>query len=165
MSEEYQVPKSEVPARALLPDGSRKDVHLYLSERAERHSGPERPSDLLNGDELFVPVRFADTGFALLQRTSVLVVAVRAGDELRPGAGEGAGLVETGDPPEGAERREVRVVLDQGTEVEGTITYVMPPGERRLQDFLNQTDDFVRVRDDDRIKLVNTRRIVRIEPL
>lgn len=161
MSEKFQVPKHEVSARALLPGGEHEELKLYVSERAERHSGRERPSDLLNRDDRFVPVRLSDSGFVLLRRTAVLVMVVSLEDELV------AGVVEGGEGPdaEGAERHEVRLVLDEGTEVEGSVTYVMPPGEQRLQDYLNQAPGFVRVRDGDRIQLVNTGRIVRVEPL
>lgn len=167
MPEEYQVPKREMEAGVVLAGGREATVHLFLSERAEHHSGPERPSDLLNGDDPFVPVRFADSGFALLRRSSVLVMTVeaeaeRAGGGADPEAGlPGAG---GGPVPDSAERRDVRIVLDGGIEAEGTLTYVMPPGERRLQDYLNQAPAFVSLLAGNRAKLVNTGRIVRVEP-
>lgn len=164
MPDAYEVPKHEVPARVVLPGSEPRDARLFLSERAERHTGRERPGDLLNGGQPFFPVSFADTGFALLRRSSVLVVTVRAEDELVAGATDGQGIVEDGADADGAERQELRLVLERGPTLEGTITYLMPPGERRLQDYLNQADDFVRLRRGDRIHLVNTARIALVEP-
>lgn len=165
MSERYQVPKNEVPAHVVLADGTEGELHLYVSERAERHTGRERPSDILNDEAPFFPVRFSDTGFALVRRSSVLVMTVRLEDELVAGGSEGAGLLQTGPAVEDAERHEIRLVLEEGTVVEGSVTYVMPPGERRLQDFLNQTPRFVTVRTDGSARLVNSDRIVRVEPV
>lgn len=164
MSERFQVPKHEISARVLLPGGSRRELTLYLGERAARHSGPERPSDLLNGDERFVPVRFPERGFALLRRRSIVAVRVDAEDELA-GTADDEELFGPDAAPEGVERREVRIVLEDGTEVTGTIAYAMPPGERRLQDYLNRGRPFVRVREGDHVDLVNSERVVRVEPL
>lgn len=162
----YQVPKNEVSARVVLADGTTWEAQLYVSDRAEHHAGRERPSDLLNGDEPFFPVDLSGIGFALLRRSSVLVTTVRAKDELTGGATDGAELLEEGEPvPEGAKRVDVRLVLDEGTSVDGTLVFLMPPGERRLQDFLNQASRFIPVREGDRVHLVNTERVVRAEPM
>lgn len=163
MPERYQVPKHEASARVRLADGSRHEITVYLSERAEGHAGPERPSDLLNGDDRFVPVSFADAGFALLRRTSVVVMTVAVDDEM-VGAGGTEDVFGSGPDPEGLERHDVVLALYDGSELEGTMTFLMPPGERRLQDFLNRSPPFVRLRDDDRIRIVNTDRIVRVQP-
>lgn len=162
MPERYQVPKHEASARVLLADGSRRRVTLFLSERAEGHTGPERPSDLLNGDDRFVPVSFRDAGFALLRRTSVLVMTVDVEDELTGAAGT-EDVFGSGPDPEGLERHDVALILSDGSELEGTMTFLMPPGERRLQDYLNRAPTFVRLRAGDRIRIVNTDRIVRVE--
>lgn len=163
MSERYQVPKHEAPARVLLADGSRRRITVYLGEQAEDHAGPERPSDLLNGSERFFPVSFPDAGFALLRRTSVLVMTVDVEHEL-VGATEAEDVFGPGPDPEGLERHDVVLFLDEGSEAEGTMTFVMPPGERRLQDYLNRASAFVRLRDGDRVRIVNTDRVVRVEP-
>jgi len=158
VSDEYRVPKNQVSARVVLPHRPEEQLTLFLGERAERHSGPERPSDLLNGDSRFIPVEFSESGFALLRRASVLLMVVRPADELLSDDGrEDPTGPESGGS--GARRRGVRLVMDDGTEVGGTVEYVMPPGESRLQDFLNEADAFIRVRDGDRVQLVNTARI------
>lgn len=163
MPERYQVPKHEATARVILSDGSRRQITVFLSERAEHHSGPERPSDLLNGDDSFVPVSFPESGFALLRTTSVMVMTVDVEDEL-VGTAEAEDVIGSGPGPDGVERHDVRIGLDDGSEVRGAITYLMPPGERRLQDYLNQAPTFVRLREGDRVKIVNTDRVVRVQP-
>lgn len=163
MPERYQVPKHEASARVLLSDGSRRRITVYLSEQAERHAGPERPSDLLNGDNPFVPVSFPDFGFALLRRTSVVVMTVAVEDELVGGT-EAEDLVGADSDRDGVEWHDVVLILDDGSDLQGTIAYLMPPGERRLQDYLNQAPTFVRLREDDRVQIVNTDRIVRVQP-
>lgn len=166
MPERYQVPKNEASGRAVLADGTTADLKLYLSDRAEHHAGRERPSDLLNGEEPFVPVDLSGTGFVLLHRAAVLLLTVRLADEQVEDLADGAELLQEEDAslPDGAERVDVRVALEEGTTVDGTMTYLMPPGERRLQDFLNQSPRFVPLRQDDRIHLVNTERVVRVDP-
>lgn len=163
MPERYQVPKHEASAEIRLADGSRRRVTVYLSERAQSHAGAERPSDLLNGDDRFIPVNFPDTGFALLRRTSVVTMTVDVEDEL-VGAGGTEDVFGPGPDPEGLERHDVVVILDDGSELEGTMTFLMPPGERRLQDFLNRAPTFVRLRENDRIEIVNSDRIVGVQP-
>lgn len=163
MPERYQVPKHEAEVEVRLSDGSRGRITVYLSERAQGHAGPERPSDLLNGDDPFLPARFPDAGFALLRRTSVVVMTVDVEDEVT-GASGAESLFGSGPDPDGVERHAIALILDDGSELEGTMTYLMPPGERRLQDYLNRAPRFVRLRNDDRVDIVNSDRIVRVEP-
>jgi hypothetical protein len=67
------------------------------------------------------------------------------------------------------DRSEERVVVDalvtlrEGVTVRGTIGYVMPEGQRRLQDFLNTETPFVLIRDGDQARFVNKHHIVKIE--
>lgn len=164
MTEGYRVPKHRIPAEVVLAGQPPREIELFLAERAERHTGRERPSDLLASGEPFFPVRTDATGHELLRRSAVLVLTVRAEDELDPAPPEPEGLAEAGAPAEDAERREVFLQMEDGTEVRGSVTYLGPAGSRRLQDFLNRADAFVRVRDGDLIRLVNTSRIVRAVP-
>lgn len=159
MTEGYRVPKHRVPAEVVLAGQPPREIELFLAERAERHTGRQRPSDLLASDEPFFPVRAGASGHELLRRSAVLVLSVRARDELDPAPPESEGPAE-----EGAERREVFLQMEDGTEVRGSITYLGPSGSRRLQDYLNRAEPFVRVRDGDLIRLVNTARIARAVP-
>jgi hypothetical protein len=56
----------------------------------------------------------------------------------------------------------LEVLLEDGREVKGEITYVRPGGQRRPVDFLNSADLFFAVRDGDRVHLVNRSRVVSV---
>ena len=53
--EDLRVPKRRVSAEVLLPGGAARRITLFLAEAAPAHTGPERPTDLLNGGDDFVP--------------------------------------------------------------------------------------------------------------
>lgn len=164
MSQEYRVPKHRIPATVRMADGEVRSVELFAGEHAERHAGAERPSDLLGADAPFLPVEDEEEGFLLLHKPAISMVTVELESEVgaEPVDAEDRALV---DPEmEGAQRTDVRMVLDDGTEVRGLMALVLPPGERRLQDFLNAADRFVRIRDGDRVHLANTDRIARVAP-
>lgn len=160
MTEPYEVPKHEINAELILPGVEPRRIRLFLAERAERHSGRERPSDLLTVSEAsFFAIREPEGDVALVRRDAVVVLSVPASAEagpervLQPAGGEAdassdVALVET-----------VRVQMEDGREVEGTIREMMPTGERRILDYLNRADPFVPLRDGDTIRFVNRARI------
>lgn len=165
MTEGYEVPKREVEAAVTLAGDDPRPVRLFLADRAQHHSGPELPGDLLNEpDDAFFAVRGPDGGPALVNRTSVLVLSVPASeqetleDEVAPAGvdgGDGGGAVTT---------RRLRVRMEDGTELTGTVRYARPAGERRVRDYLNRAEAFVPLRDGDTIRFVNRARIVRVTP-
>lgn len=156
MSEEYRVPKKRLPARLALPGRPDRDVVIHLSEMAERREGAERPSDLLDGALAFIPVAEPDGSPWLLARNAVLFLSVPAEAE----AASSAELPEAA----GGRRESVCVLLEDGRELRGAIGYVMPPGRRRLSDYLNDGDAFVPLRERDVVHLINRRRIVAVHP-
>jgi hypothetical protein len=156
LTSEYRIPKREVSAEVSLLGHPRKVVKLFLHERAESHAGPERPSDLLNGPWDFFPAIEPPGKLVLLHRAAVLAISVSAESEF-PGE-EGGG---SGDP-EGAAIFSVEVILQDGSQVRGTVRFVMPEGRNRLIDFINTQDRFLTVRDENLARLINKRRIVRI---
>lgn len=164
MTEQYQVPKNRLPARVHLADGDVRSVTLFVGDRAEQRQGVERPGDLLNEKAPFFPVEDDEEGFLLLRRAAVSVVTVDLEAEIGPDPTDPEDLALVDPDMEGVVQEDVRLVLDDGTEVRGTMALVLPPGERRLQDFLNQADRFVRVREEEQLHLVNTDRIARAAP-
>lgn len=160
MTEGYEIPKRQIDAEMVLAGEEPRRIRLFLAERAQRHSGPERPSDLLNAtEEDFFPVREVDAGFTLVHRDAVLVLSVprsaEAGPEqdLAPADGADSATAASGD---------VRVRMEDGREVSGTVREEMPVGERRIQDVLNRAEAFVPVRDGEVIRFVNRARIARV---
>lgn len=164
MSEEFYVPKHCVTAELRLPDCPPMSVDLFLGERAERHTGRERPSDLLNGDKRFFPVRTRQGHAMLVRRKAVLSLAFPV-EALGPDPGVPGGPP-GGDEEEPADFRRVAVeiLLDDDIQVSGDVAFVLPRAEQRLQDFLNRLDElFFRVWEDDTVHLVNREHVVRIE--
>ena len=56
----------------------------------------------------------------------------------------------------------VEILMEDETHFRGTVSYILPEGSRRLQDFLNQKDRFLVLRDGETVRLLNKNRIVRI---
>lgn len=160
MTEGYEVPMREVEAAVTLRGEDPRPVRLFLAERAQHHSGPQRPDDLLNdATEDFFAVRGPDGSLALLNRSAVLVLSVPASEQRRP---EEAADAEKTEGLEAFTTRSVRVRMEDGTELTGKVSYVRPAGERRIRDFLNRTEAFVPLRDGDTVRFVNRSRIARV---
>jgi hypothetical protein len=157
LASDYRIPKQEVSAEVSLLGQPRKVVKLFLHERAEAHSGPERPSDLLNGAGQFFPAIEPPGKLVLLRRDAVTVISVAAESEF-PAAGAGE---EAADPP-GIVTMSVEVILQDGSRIRGSVRFVMPEGRNRLIDFMNTQDRFLTVREESLARLINKRRIVRI---
>lgn len=162
MTEEYRIPTHRIRADLLLAGQETMPADLYLGEQSERDLGRERALDLLNGKKGFIPVQLPGDGTVLIRRTSVLMASLPADDarENDPRADELLEEARAG----GTDAREVdvEVLLEEGTRITGKVAYVLPRGERRLQDFLNNSETFFRVWDSDTLHLVNGDRAVTI---
>lgn len=150
--EDLRVPKRKVPAEAILPGGAARRITLFLAEAASHHSGPERPGDLLNGGDDFVPAFDEDAGaMTFLNRAGLAAVRV-AGREAEAD-GEDLTL-----PTE----HEVEVVLQDGLALRGLVSYLRPPERSRLVDFLNEAEPFFRLLEERAVVLVNKRHVARV---
>lgn len=149
--EDFRVPKRRVPAQVVMPNGEARRISLFLA--ATRPSrGPERPSDLLNGGDGFVPaVDEASGGMTFLNRTAIVLVRVDRALE-----GDDADAVTL--PTE----HEVEVLLFSGARLRGLVSYLRPAGHSRLIDFLNEPPAFFRLIEEGAIALVNKRHVSRV---
>jgi hypothetical protein len=154
VSEAYRVPKRRVPVKIKLAGQTPVELSLYLSKRAERHSGSEYPSDLLNGRDNFVPATDSQDRLLIVRRSAVVVLTVAAYHEERR-------LAEP-DEQEGQVVIPVEVMLEDGTRVRGELSYWQPEGQRRLQDYLNAAEQFIPVWEGDVVHLVNRDRVVSV---
>src|SRR5262249_24103337 len=132
LAEQYRVPKREVTAEVTLFGQAPSTLTIFLNERAETHDGFERPSDLFNGSGAFIPASEKKAGLVLLRRGAVTTVTVPAEAEF----GHGGDRVEDLAVDQ-ATVLQVEAVLEDGSKVRGSLTYLMPEGKRRLQDYLN----------------------------
>ncbi|MGH9749503.1 MAG: hypothetical protein ACRD6R_06235 [Candidatus Polarisedimenticolia bacterium] len=152
----YRVAKREVPAEISLVGQPPAPFRLFLSGQARLHAGDERPSDLLNGGESFIPAVDRQGVVHFLCRDTLLIVSVAAdhefGSETAP---------ETAAPP--TVRQQVQVLLEDGVTVKGVVESRMPEPKNRLLDCLNLADRFLAVRAGPTVHLVNKTRIVRVD--
>jgi len=154
---DFRIPKLEVSAAISLLAHPQKEVKLFLHECSGTHAGAERPSDLLNGSREFFPAVEPSGKTVFLHREAVTVVSVPVESEFPP---EEPG--ENPLEPEPASRLPVEVVVQGGTVIRGTVSFVGPEGRNRLIDFLNMPDRFLVVREEGLARLINKRRIVRV---
>ena len=163
MNEIYRVPKRQFPAEVTLVGQSPMRLTLFLAGQAAHHAGYERPSDLLAGVDAFLPAMNGDGHVLFLQRDAVMVLSVPADaeDDGDPAATGDPG----GAPASPARRSAVRMTLENGRAIDGTIEYLMPEGHDRLQDFLNSIGRFLALRQEGTVHLVNKLRIASIAAL
>ena len=159
MSETYRIPKRPIPAEVILPGSSGMPMMLFLGERAETHSGDERPSDLLNGPDDFLPFFDPEGRVVFVHRDTLCAVSVAVEYEF------GEGKLWPEDVTSEATNMRIVVSLEDGQDFRGRISYLMPEGNRRLQDVLNLEDRFLILREENQIYLINKRRISRVSPL
>jgi hypothetical protein len=157
LNQAYQIPKRSVPAEVTLAGRSPVSLRLFLSEQAATRDGAERPSDLLNGPDCFLPASDSDDRVMFLQRQAVLCLSVKAGTEF---GGEGASAEDLA--PEYAISTQVEILMDNGDCITGKLRYLMPEGSRRVQDLLNQPHEFLVLRDGDQARLINKGHILRV---
>lgn len=155
MTAEYRIPKHPVKAQVMISGEPPRDLQFFVGLQAANHDAGERPSDLLNGSEPFVPVRDAKGLTWLLNLEAVLVVTVAATEENVSRAVEFRTNM--------ASCFDVVVALDGGLRVRGSVRYVLPEGQQRLQDYLRQAQRFVALHEGPWVHLVNRHRVVWVQ--
>ena len=155
----FLVPKHRVQAEVLLKGHPARTVWLYLCDCSESHWGRERPSDLLNNANGFIPVTDDDGSVVLLQKDAVMLLSIPAGHEAGAGCPEEveqAGLTIT---------QNLELQLVDGTSLEGSVTYLGPDGSQRLQDYLNSAEKYISVRSGSTVHHVARQSIASISPV
>jgi hypothetical protein len=153
--DDLRVPKRRVSAEVLLPGGAGRRITLFLAEAAPAHAGPERPSDVLNAGDGFLPAFDEDAGAITFLNVGGLAV-VRVDRELEQTAADALTL-----PTE----HEVEVLLESGGTLRGLVSYLRPPDRSRLVDYLNEPAPFFPLIEERAIALVNKRHVARVAPL
>lgn len=150
--EDLRVPKRRIPVEVLLPGGATRAMALFLSEVAADHTGQERPSDLLNGGDDFVPA-WDEVGEVMTFLNRSAVAALRLDPTLDTDADEDVSI-----PTE----HDVEIQLRDGTTLRGLASYLRPTERSRLVDFLNEEPPFFRLLEGAALVLVNKRHVVRV---
>ncbi len=154
---EYRVAKRELIAEVTIAGEKPAALTLFLAGRTRQHAGDERPSDLLNGPDTFLPAVDRGGRLRLVRRDAVVVITVPAVHE--PGT-EGPEAEAASLPA--SRHAEVEVNLASGGVIRGTVDYDMPESRSRLIDFLNREDRCLAVRHGGQVHLVNKRHIARV---
>ena len=149
---ELRVPKQRAEVEVILPGRGSHRVAVFLADFAPNHAGGERLSDLLNGAGGFFPAVDAETDqVVFLNRDTIAVARIAAAFERDPAS-------ELTLPTE----HEVSIRLSDGQQIEGLISFVMPPERSRLMDFLNESPPFFRLLQKDCVSLVNKHHVASI---
>ena len=141
-----RTPTRAVNAEVSVTGGRTEEVTLFLSTLSETHDGPETMEDALNHDRDFLPVRTRETEQTfLMRRMAVRTVTISDDDSEVVAREQSLAAVDL-----------VRLELDGGEMIEGTIATVSPPEKSRLSDFFNYSKAmFVPVAVDDGVTYVN----------
>ncbi len=144
--ESVRVPTRPVDVELDIDGGRKESVTIYLDTVSETHAGPETVAEALNRERAFLPVRSRETQETFLVRRSAIR---RVADNHDPSKtlshDENVGFVDL-----------VRLELDSGESIEGTLATVLPPDRSRLSDFFNFTDaQFIAVEVIDGVNYVN----------
>lgn len=152
--ESLRVPKRRLVAEAMLANGSRLTVALYLSGNCPKHTGAERLSDLLTNAPRFLPADDLASGrTCFLGRDALYALRV-------PASAEVGGAAETELPVE----HEVEVLLSNGERLTGAVSYVRPPESSRLLDFLSSDEPYLRLYDGDDVVFINKHHVALVTP-
>ncbi len=157
MSERYRVPKYKTQVEIQFAPGRVERFLLFLAEYAEHRLGPERADDVLNGGCEFLAVQTLDGAIGFVRRSSIALVTL--------GKEEDVGELLGGFDPVAADldiEVPLRIVLDDGTTLEGITRYQLPEASSRVLDFLNSAEPFIPLRHGGRLSLVNKQRIANV---
>lgn len=158
MNDSYRLPKDEVTATVALKGTAPEQMHLFLLPASSSHPGHERPSDLLEDEAAFVPMRSSKGDVQMIHKSAIAWLTIASELEM-------FGRTEVEVSIEEREQVRVEVHLDDDRSIKGHVHLSLPEAHQRLQDFLNRAHRFFEVYDEDVIHFVNRDRVVRVVPI
>jgi len=132
-----------------LADGREIWGEVFLNLFGARHDGPQRVGELLNGDEVFIPVK-AEGGTLLIHLFQLVSAQVEAASELDELMTLGA-------------HYHVKVQTVLGQDLKAEVYVDLPEGDRRVKDFMNRSQGFLRFLVDDQVLYLNRNFIVSVQ--
>ncbi len=152
--EEFAVPQREVRVLIHLQDGRKLSGQVYVPETGP-YGQPGHLIDRLNQEsEDFLALK-VDQNTQLVHEKRILTVAVLEGDVEEQ--------IEKQIEDSSRKRRlMVRIQMTSGAAIIAQLSYVQPPEQERLQDYLNLRKLFIPVRVQDRLIYSNRRQIVSV---
>ncbi len=147
--EEQRIRVDSRKVELVMADGARLTGEVFLQLQGVHLAGPQRIAELLNGEDVFLPVRL-DDGVKLVNLEQVVALYAAAEEELDP-------LLTLG-----TEHR-IRVVTGEGAPLEARIYVNLPSGNNRAKDFLNQPKRFLLFILGAQVVYLARKRILRVE--
>ena len=148
---ELRVPTHATAAEIRTADGRIFVGRIFIPSSSSQHTGSMRPDEWLNQTGPFFAFLADDAKSTVLlnkQEVAVLSIAPSQDEDAR---------AEDVDLPER------RLALELGdSRIEGVLLVDMPPGQRRVLDYLNRPEPFLLLRTVDRWHLVRKNLITRV---
>jgi hypothetical protein len=132
-----------------LSNGVQVSGETFLQLHGEHSTGLQRVGEILNGDNIFLPVR-QDDRVELVNLEQIVSVEVAAEEEFNP-------LLALG------EEHQIKVEAVVGDVLDVRIFVNLPGGRNRAKDFFNQQKRFLLLLQDDRIIYLARNKILRIQ--
>jgi hypothetical protein len=150
---EFRLPIREFTCTLASRGGLREDVVLFLATRSVTYPRGETIDELLEGEREFLPVRSVQTERSwILARDAILTIKVPPDAPARCRMEEYVAQSSA----------RVRIQLDKGVRVDGTMRAVFDSPAPRLSDWLNQKDPFVAVDTAEGLVFVNKRWVLSV---
>lgn len=152
---EFRIEKRRAEAALTLTTGASVRGCFFLSGSSASHAGPERVADLLNAETGFFPFELnAGTApYTVLYNPAQLVLVRLLEETVEVQLDPGYAV---------ATEREVRILLSNGTAVEGRVRVYRPSGRDRLSDYARAPEIFRYVETADGTVIVNADHIVEL---
>jgi hypothetical protein len=150
---DYHIEKVRRRVEVTLGDGRRLDGDVFVPAVARFHGGPEEPLDLLNDDDLFLPLVMPTGEVFLVQKTQIAVV--------------GTSLPEGDDALDrGVVGMRIECTLIDGSSHVGSIFPEVRANRQRLIDILNDLQHrFLPLFTADQLRLVSRLHIAYVRPV
>lgn len=147
----YRVEKTELQVVIFQADGSIMKGVVFLSATAYNHMGQQTLLHLMKEDGDFFPFRSEAGDFCVTNKRTITHIRF--------------------DPPEEdpdyeplGDKENVNIKFVGGEQLSGTVLIEMPEGKSRLFDFLNATEDFFLLQNQEAHYLVNVEQIRDVSP-
>jgi hypothetical protein len=149
----YQIPKVRIPIEARFLNEAPMELEMFVGQGGGHHGGYERPSEVLNGTQVFIPMVRPGGEPVIVHRDALLMVSFEAIHEETLADGGSFGHVMGAD---------ITVDLEGGTSALGRLEYMMPGDRCRVQDYLNTNLRFLPLREGPLMRLIHARFIRRV---
>jgi hypothetical protein len=152
-SDDIRVPTLSLEVSIALTDGRREEVTIFLSSASSFHDGPETLDEFLEEGRRFIAVRPREGKSYLLGIEGILYVS----------APSSAPILSRLPGRVSSSINFVRVKMEGGEEIEGTLLANLPAEASRVSDAFNQPESFIPVESGECVVYVRKSRVTRVD--